>query len=82
MNDSRRIAYHRRYLSALARAMADGADVRGYHAWSLLDNVEWADGVTQRFGLVHVDFGTQRRTIKRSGHWYARLIEAGALKGC
>ncbi len=73
INDTRRIEYHRQYLQALARAMAEGADVRGYHAWSLLDNFEWAEGFSQRFGLAYVDFKTQQRTIKNSGRWYAKV---------
>jgi beta-glucosidase len=71
INDARRLAYHRQYLSELARAVDDGADVRGYHAWSLMDNFEWAEGFSQRFGLAYVDFKTQKRTIKASGAWYA-----------
>ena len=73
VNDARRIAFHERYLGELARAIRDGADVRGYHAWSLMDNFEWDDGFSQRFGLIYVDFKTQKRTIKASGHWYAKL---------
>jgi beta-glucosidase len=73
IHDSRRIDYHRQYLQALARAIADGADVRGYHAWSLIDNFEWAEGFSQRFGLAYVDFKTQQRTIKESGRWYASV---------
>jgi beta-glucosidase len=73
IRDSRRIEYHREHLAAVARAMADGADVRGYHAWSLLDNFEWAEGYSQRFGLTYVDFKTQQRTIKDSGRWYAKV---------
>jgi len=73
IHDSRRIAYHRKYLEALGRSIADGADVRGYHAWSLLDNFEWAEGFSQRFGLAYVDFKTQQRTVKDSGHWYAKV---------
>lgn len=73
IRDPRRIAYHREYLAALARAMAEGADVRGYHAWSLIDNFEWAEGLSQRFGLAYVDFQTQKRTIKDSGRWYAKV---------
>ncbi len=72
IHDARRIAYHCQYLQALARAIADGADVRGYHAWSLMDNFEWAEGFSQRFGLAYVDFKTQQRTIKDSGRWYAK----------
>ncbi len=73
IRDTRRIEYHRQYLQALARAMADGADVRGYHAWTLLDNFEWAEGFSQRFGLAYVDFKTRQRTIKNSGKWYAKV---------
>jgi len=73
IHDTRRIAYHREYLAALSQAIADGADVRGYHAWSLLDNFEWAEGFSQRFGLAYVDFKTQTRTIKESGRWYGKV---------
>ncbi|MGA7218097.1 MAG: GH1 family beta-glucosidase [Candidatus Sulfotelmatobacter sp.] len=73
IRDTRRIQYYRGNLQALARAIADGADVRGYHAWSLLDNFEWAEGFSQRFGLAYVDFKTQRRTLKDSGLWYAKV---------
>jgi beta-glucosidase len=73
VHDPRRIAYHREYLAALAQSIADGADVRGYHAWSLLDNFEWAEGFSQRFGLTYVDFNTQKRTIKDSGRWFAKV---------
>jgi beta-glucosidase len=73
IQDLRRIDFYRGYLEALARAIAAGADVRGYHAWSLLDNFEWAEGYEQRFGLVWVDFPTGKRTIKESGRWYGRV---------
>ena len=73
IHDQRRVAYHRQYLAALAQSIADGADVRGYHAWSLIDNFEWAEGFSQRFGLSYVDYKTQARTIKDSGRWYARV---------
>ena len=73
IHDARRISYHRAYLAAVARAMREGADVRGYHAWSLLDNFEWAEGLSQRFGLAYVDYKTQQRTIKDSGRWYGKV---------
>jgi len=79
INDARRIAYHREYLAALARAIEEGGDVRGYHAWTLLDNFEWADGLSQRFGLVYTDFRTQKRTIKESGYWYGKVAAENAL---
>jgi beta-glucosidase len=79
VNDQRRVAYYQSYLEAVARAIQDGADVRGHHAWSLLDNFEWAEGYSQRFGLVYVDFKTQKRTIKQSGKWYAKVAAANAL---
>ncbi|HST09259.1 MAG TPA: GH1 family beta-glucosidase [Terriglobales bacterium] len=79
VTDTRRIAYYRGYLQELAKAIQEGADVRGYHAWSLLDNFEWAEGYTKRFGLVYVDFKTLKRTVKESGQWYAKVAESNAL---
>ncbi len=64
------------HLAAMDRAIADGADVRRYYAWSLLDNFEWEHGYAKRFGLVYVDFETQRRFPKRSGLWYRDHIAA------
>lgn len=82
VRDTRRIAFHQGYLAALAEAIEAGADVRGYHAWSLLDNFEWAEGYGQRFGLVHVDFGSgQTRTVKESGRWYARVAAENGFEG-
>lgn len=77
--DQRRIDFYRGYLGALARTMKDGANIRGYHAWSLLDNFEWGEGYTQRFGLTYVDFRSQKRTIKDSGKWYGELAASGKL---
>ncbi|MGC0316458.1 GH1 family beta-glucosidase [Kitasatospora acidiphila] len=76
LDDQFRIDYLAGHLDALAEAIAQGVDVRGYYTWSLIDNFEWADGMSQRFGLVHVDFETQRRTPKASYAWYRDLIAA------
>ena len=74
VDDEARIDYHDAHLRALRSAMDDGVDVRGYFVWSLLDNFEWAAGYKERFGLVHVDFDTQKRTPKTSFEWYRALI--------
>ena len=76
VDDQGRVDYFHAHLTAIAEAIERGVDVRGHYAWSLLDNFEWADGYTQRFGLVHVDYVTQQRTRKRSFQWYADLIAA------
>ncbi|MFJ9530173.1 GH1 family beta-glucosidase [Streptomyces cyaneofuscatus] len=74
VHDPERVAYLEEHLAACARAVAKGAPLAGYFAWSLLDNFEWAYGYDKRFGLVHVDYATQRRTVKSSGRRYAELI--------
>lgn len=76
VRDPARLAYVRDHLAAARGAMNEGAALRGFFAWSLLDNFEWAHGYSQRFGLVHVDYETQERRIKDSGRWYAALIRA------
>ncbi|WP_309056708.1 GH1 family beta-glucosidase [Streptomyces sp.] len=76
VDDADRVAYLDGHLRAVAEAVADGVDVRGYMAWSLLDNFEWAYGYSRRFGLVHVDFPTGTRTPKASYHWYRSAIGA------
>jgi beta-glucosidase len=65
-DDTRRVKFYDDHLRAVARAQGQGADVRGFFAWSLLDNYEWAEGYSSRFGIVHVDYETQRRTPKAS----------------
>jgi beta-glucosidase len=76
VDDPERTRFLEEHLAACARAVRKGAPVAGYFAWSLLDNFEWAYGYDKRFGLVHVDYPTQRRTIKGSGHRYTDLIRA------
>jgi beta-glucosidase len=78
VHDPERIAYLDGYTAALGRAVAGGADVRGYFLWSFLDNFEWAQGYSKRFGLVYVDYGTQRRIPKDSAFFYRDLIAAPA----
>ncbi|MFG7945795.1 MULTISPECIES: GH1 family beta-glucosidase [Streptomyces] len=74
VRDAERIAFHDAHLRELHAALRDGVDVRGYFVWSLLDNFEWAEGYRQRFGLVHVDFATLRRTPKDSFRWLAGVL--------
>jgi beta-glucosidase len=77
VRDPLRVSYLRSHLRALHAAMARGVDVRGYMAWSLLDNLEWSLGFSKRFGIVHVDFASQQRTPKDSARYYARVIATG-----
>jgi beta-glucosidase len=74
IEDPLRVRYYRDHLLAVREAMRRGVDVRGYYAWSLLDNFEWSNGYSLRFGLVHVDFATQQRTLKASGEFYREVI--------
>ena len=76
VEDERRVAYVKEHIEAVERARAEGVDVRGYYVWSLLDNFEWEHGYGKRFGIVFVDFETQRRIPKRSALWYRDLIAA------
>ncbi|WP_159620982.1 glycoside hydrolase family 1 protein [Ruania rhizosphaerae] len=79
VDDADRIAYLDAHLRAVHAAIEAGADVRGYFVWSLLDNFEWALGYSKRFGIVRVDYETQRRTVKTSGRWYAQVAAANAV---
>ncbi len=72
--DPQRIDYTRRHLLELRRCCDDAVDVRGYFHWSLLDNFEWAEGYSKRFGLIHVDFLSQQRSLKQSADWYREVI--------
>jgi beta-glucosidase len=79
VEDPDRIAYLHGHLDAARRAITDGVPLRGYFAWSLMDNFEWAHGYDKRFGLVFVDYGTQRRIPKRSAAWYAEVARTNSL---
>lgn len=74
INDLHRTLYFQQHLDAVGRALEQGVDIRGYFAWSLMDNFEWAEGYEKRFGIVHVDYGTQRRTVKMSGIAFRDLL--------
>ena len=76
VQDDQRVAYYRDHITATAEAIESGVPVEAYFAWSLMDNFEWGFGYTKRFGIVHVDYPTQRRTLKASGAWYRDLISA------
>lgn len=76
VSDGGRIAYLAAYTKALEAAVASGVDVRGYFAWSILDDLEWGAGFENRFGLVYVDYATQRRVPKASFDWCATVIRA------
>ncbi|WP_055478667.1 GH1 family beta-glucosidase [Sphaerimonospora mesophila] len=80
VRDEGRIAFLRDHLAALHRAVEEGARVEGYHVWSLLDNFEWAQGYSQRFGIVYVDYATQKRIPKDSALWYRDVVKTGELR--
>jgi beta-glucosidase len=79
VHDADRIAYLEAHLGACLDAIADGVDLRGYYAWSLLDNFEWAWGYTRRFGIVRVDYDTQMRTPKDSARRYSEIARTGTV---
>lgn len=79
VHDPQRMDSMYRYLSQLQKAGADGVDLGGYFHWSIMDNFEWAEGYRQRFGLIHVDFETQKRTLKDSAYYYQKIIKANAV---
>jgi beta-glucosidase len=81
VHDADRLAYLDAHMRACHDALAAGVDLRGFVVWSLLDNFEWAEGYGQRFGIVHVDFATQRRTPKASALWFRDVIAANGLPG-
>jgi len=76
VHDHQRIAFFKNYLEQTLKAKREGVNVAGYFCWSLMDNFEWAEGYKPRFGLVHVDFKTQKRTIKDSGYWFQEFLSS------
>ena len=81
VDDPEREAYIHEHLLQAHRAIADGVPLEGYFVWSLLDNFEWAFGYSKRFGLIYVDYATQERIVKRSGHWYAAVTRDHGVPG-
>jgi beta-glucosidase len=79
VDDPLRVFYLREHIAAIGRAIEAGVDVRGYFVWSLLDNLEWSHGFTKRFGIIHVNFATQERTMKRSAEFYRDVIKKGGV---
>ena len=79
VHDPRRIEFFRGHLAAIEEAIDRGVDVRGYFAWSLMDNFEWGEGYTKRFGITYVDYPTQRRIPKDSARWYAEVARRNGL---
>lgn len=80
VHDPRRIAYYHGHLGACHDAIGEGVPLKGYFAWSLMDNFEWSEGYSKRFGLVYVDYSTQERTPKDSARWYANVIGENAIQ--
>jgi beta-glucosidase len=76
VHDHARIDFLTRYLREIQKAIMDGVDIQGYFHWSIMDNFEWAEGYKHRFGLIHVDYETQKRTLKESAYWYRELIRS------
>jgi len=79
IQDDDRISYLEEHFRAAHRAMQEGVNLRGYQVWSLIDNFEWAHGYSKRFGIVHIDYKTQKRTLKKSAYWYRDLIADNSL---
>jgi beta-glucosidase len=73
--DEQRINYFKSHIKAVNKAILEGTNIKGYFAWSLMDNFEWALGYSKRFGIIYVDYQTQKRTFKESANWYKELIK-------
>ena len=80
VRDERRIRYLKDHIAQVHRAIEDGVPLKGYFHWSLMDNFEWALGYGQRFGMIYVDYKTQKRTVKDSGRWYTDVIRENGFE--
>jgi len=81
VDDQQRKSYIISYLGQVLRARNEGLKIDAYFVWSFLDNLEWSEGFSKRFGIVHVDHGTQKRTVKSSGYWYRDFLNWKSLSG-
>ena len=81
MQDADRVDYLRTHIAAVADARDQGVPMRGYMVWSLMDNFEWASGYEKRFGIVHVDYQSLKRTLKDSAHWYQQFLQSQRRHG-
>jgi beta-glucosidase len=79
IEDTDRVMYLRNHITQMHRAASEGYPIKGYFLWSLMDNFEWADGYSKRFGIYYVDFNTQKRTPKQSAEWYREVIKQNAV---
>ena len=75
VHDADRTDYLRTHIAAVGAALAQGVPMAGYMVWSLMDNFEWSSGYAKRFGIVHVDYATHKRTLKDSAHWYRAFLQ-------
>lgn len=80
VNDEKRKKYLQQNIAQVLKAKQEGVNVNGYFVWSFTDNFEWAEGYKPRFGLVHIDFNTQKRTVKSSGYWYSKLLQSNSFE--
>ena len=79
VDDQDRLSYIKRHLDMVLKAVEIGVPVKGYFVWSMMDNFEWAHGYSKRFGIVYVDYKTQKRIIKSSGKWYQKFIRENSV---
>ena len=77
--DDDRLDYIKKHIAVLKRAIDDGVDLRGYFVWSFMDNFEWTEGLSKRFGLVYIDYPTQKRIVKKSGYWYGEVAKQNEI---
>jgi beta-glucosidase len=79
VNNDERISYLNEHIAEIYQAIKEGVNLTGYYVWSFMDNFEWRAGYSKRFGLVYIDYGTQKRIIKKSGYWYKEVIERNGI---